>query len=344
MKIFIHGRDKMNWSIDNDRRHLEKALKRLGYPITQSPLSCQIFYNIWWNLIQHRLIRWYFKARKPECVLATVTNDLKYQRDDFFTISPYIDYWIYANSYQKSDLVNYGIKEDRLMYNPFYVDIETFKNLEWTKEDLALEFQIPYREIKNKIIIGSFQRDSLGNDLAKPKWQKNPDLLLEICSKLDSSQYLLLLSGPRRHYIVRQCRLRKIPYFYVGNDSMHATNRDDIILNNQSLVNINKLYNIVDICLITSKSEGGPKAVLESTLAETLVLSTRVGMAPDILDSRSLCDTTDEFINKIKELTNNTTKYKELSEVNYKRVCAINNLSSYTDRISSIIQTAVTEI
>ncbi len=339
MKIFIHGRDNRNWSIDNDRKHLETALSSLGYTTTNWPISGQIFYNVWWNLIDQSLVRMFLKIRKPFCVLATVTNDLEFQDQTFLKVSRYVDYWIYANSSQKSDLVKYGVAENRLLYCPFYVDTDVFKNLGQNRRQLAEDFAVPYTQLEQKTIIGSFQRDSLGNNLKQPKWQKNPDLLLDICSKLDSNRYLLLLAGPRRHYIVSQCKLRQIPFYYLGDDSVHSTNQDDLSINFQPLDNINKLYNLIDICLVTSKSEGGPKAVLESALAGTPVLSTPVGMATDILSPESLCENTDDFISKIQKISSDNTFAGELSEKNYQRVSKINNFESYTDRISKIMKT-----
>ena len=47
--------------------------------------------------------------------------------------------------------------------------------------------------------------------------------------------------------------------------------------------NMNKLYNLSDLYVVSSRSEGGPKAVLEAAFAGTMILSTGVGLAPDFL-------------------------------------------------------------
>ena len=51
---------------------------------------------------------------------------------------------------------------------------------------------------------------------------------------------------------------------------------------------VNKLYNILDLYLVTSRIEGGPQAILECALNKTPILSTDVGVASEILDPKSI--------------------------------------------------------
>ena len=51
---------------------------------------------------------------------------------------------------------------------------------------------------------------------------------------------------------------------------------------------VNKLYNILDLYLVTSRIEGGPQAILECALTKTPILSTDVGVASEILDRKSI--------------------------------------------------------
>jgi glycosyltransferase involved in cell wall biosynthesis len=53
---------------------------------------------------------------------------------------------------------------------------------------------------------------------------------------------------------------------------------------------INELYNCLDLYIITSKYEGGPRSIIECALTKTPVISTKVGIAPDFLDANSLFD------------------------------------------------------
>ena len=51
---------------------------------------------------------------------------------------------------------------------------------------------------------------------------------------------------------------------------------------------LNELYNILDLYIVTSRVEGGPQAILECAVSKTPIVSTDVGVASEILDSKSI--------------------------------------------------------
>jgi glycosyltransferase involved in cell wall biosynthesis len=51
----------------------------------------------------------------------------------------------------------------------------------------------------------------------------------------------------------------------------------------KNYVEIPKYYNVLDLYLVTSREEGGPKAVLEALATGIPIVSTKVGMAPEII-------------------------------------------------------------
>ena len=53
---------------------------------------------------------------------------------------------------------------------------------------------------------------------------------------------------------------------------------------------LNKLYNILDLYIVSSRIEGGPQAILECSITKTPILSTDVGVASEILHKNSLYD------------------------------------------------------
>ena len=81
------------------------------------------------------------------------------------------------------------------------------------------------------------------------------------------------MTGTRRQYVINKLNEAKIPFYYVE--------MADILL-------VNKLYNILDLYLVTSRIEGGPQAILECALTKTPILSTDVGVASEILDRKSI--------------------------------------------------------
>lgn len=166
---------------------------------------------------------------------------------------------------------------------PFFIDYGLFAgNIEETvtREELLQEFAIPEDVVQARMLIGSFQRDSLGKDLNVQKWQKNPEMLVRMLSFLPRERFLLLLAGPRRHYIRKRCRDLGIPHWFVGKE----TAGDDLAINTLPVEAIARLYRLVDVYAVTSASEGGPKAILECAASRTLCLSTDVGLALDYLD------------------------------------------------------------
>ena len=53
---------------------------------------------------------------------------------------------------------------------------------------------------------------------------------------------------------------------------------------------INDLYNCLDLYIVSSRFEGGPQSVVECGLTKTPIISTRVGIAEEILPAKSLFD------------------------------------------------------
>ena len=130
-------------------------------------------------------------------------------------------------------------------------------------------------------MIGSFQRDTEGSDLISPKLIKGPDIFLEIVNDifLHNKNLKVVLTGKRRNYLIENMKKKGIPfrYFEMVNSS-----------------HLNELYNILDLYLVTSRLEGGPQAILECGISKTPILSTDVGIAPEILSKKSIFNI-DEF-------------------------------------------------
>ena len=53
---------------------------------------------------------------------------------------------------------------------------------------------------------------------------------------------------------------------------------------------LNELYNLIDLYIVTSRIEGGPQAIVECGITKTPIISTDVGFATDILSSESIFD------------------------------------------------------
>jgi len=330
-KVYVLGKDNIGWSIDKDRKYTIKAIKSIdGYEIVDNIFKADIIYAIWWNQLlnwKFKLFNVFFKKR----IIACITNDLAHQQNEIKTILDKVGIFVYANSFQKEQLLELGVKEEQLFFNPFYVNERIFKKLYLSKYELVKKFDIDCEVIKDKFLIGSFQRDSLGKDLSKPKWQKNPDLLVEILDKLDRSRYLLVLAGPRRHYIINKCKEYKIPYIFIGDERYIKNNQDDLVANALNVEDMPYLYNLVDLYIVSSKSEGGPKAIPESVLCQTNIISTDVGFAKDLLDNKAIYKNSYEAVNLINNIIDNNIGFTH-------KVHKFYSFNNFKNRVENILK------
>jgi glycosyltransferase involved in cell wall biosynthesis len=165
-------------------------------------------------------------------------------------------------------LVELGIPEAKLATIPLGVDLARFfPPMVESRSNTRASLGIP----KNAICIGSFQKDGVGwDDGVEPKLVKGPDLFLQVVEKLSThyNNLLVLLTGPARGYVKQGLERLGVPYIHHFLSNYH-----DIV----------RYYQALDLYVITSRSEGGPKALLESWATSVPVVSTRVGMPADLI-------------------------------------------------------------
>jgi len=344
VKIKIIGKDGQGWSIDSDRYFNEKAINELNFKTVNCFFGANIVYSVWYSYIfRSKLVYFRLLKGKKKFVFA-ITNDIEDTKKSIGKYKKITDYWICANNKQKSYLLSENIDETTIFINPFYVDEKLFFNLDFSKKELAKKLKIKDATINNKFLIGSFQRDSTAKDLTKSKWHKNPELLIDILKNLDKNSYILLLAGPRRHFIIKECKKHDIPYFFIGNESYIDDVKDDIAVNNLSKKEVNLLYNIIDLYMVTSASEGGPKAIIEASLTKTPIVSTPVGFAPEMLIPDLICRQKDDFLHQINKIIQDKYYREKITKENYKKVSKINNCETYKQRIKQIIETIANDI
>jgi glycosyltransferase involved in cell wall biosynthesis len=331
-KVFVLGSDKIGWSVDKDREYTIKAIDNLcDYEVTKNIFSADIIFAVWCSsLLTFRFS--FFNIFFKKKIIAVITSDLDHQKGEAHKVAKLAKVFVYANSHQKKQLASIGVSLSNMFFNPFYVDESVFRKNDLNREELCNKLQLDIKLLKDRFLIGSFQRDSLGSDLTKPKWQKNPDLLVDIFKKLDSKKILLIIAGPRRHYLINLCRNFKIDYVFLGDKKYIDDGVDDLKINALSLEVMPYLYNLIDLYLVTSKSEGGPKAIPESILCETRVLSTDVGFARDLLDDEFIYSDVLDAVNKI----NNFLSIK-INE-NQSNISDYYTFSAFSNRISCILK------
>jgi len=139
-------------------------------------------------------------------------------------------------------------------------------------------------EKEAEILIGSFQKDSEGKT-NKPKLEKGPDIFLEVLTKLHKKHRLkVILTGYNRGYLIEGLESANIPFIYLNKVN-----------------NLNEIYDSIDWYFVTSRVEGGPQAVLEASYHKVKILSTDVGLAPEVLHPDCICQNVDEFVSKFEQ-------------------------------------------
>ena len=167
----------------------------------------------------------------------------------------------------------------------FWINEHNFYEIK-AKSELKLKYIIS----EGPIVIGSFQKDTEGKGNNKPKLTKGPDIFIDIVKDLKKSNrdILVVLTGWRRSYIIKQLEKFKIKYVYF-----------ELVETKQ----LNELYNCLDLYIVSSRVEGGPRAIMECALTKTPIISTRVGVSELILSPESIYDM-DNFISYKKAIPN----------------------------------------
>tara|TARA_B100000029_G_scaffold480646_1_gene528859 strand:+ start:23 stop:949 length:927 start_codon:yes stop_codon:yes gene_type:complete len=195
------------------------------------------------------------------------------EKENFYNLDQYVDEYHVISELTKEQLSKLTTK--KITSFPFWVNQNIWFEIN-NKEELRKSLNLS----TDDYLIGSFQRDTEGHDLVSPKLSKGPDVFVDIVKSIygRNKKLKVILAGKRRNYVINKLNEAGISYNYF---EMAPT---DVV---------NKLYNILDLYLVTSRVEGGPQAIMECALTKTPILSTRVGVAPEVLHPDSIYNVDD---------------------------------------------------
>lgn len=156
-----------------------------------------------------------------------------------------------------------------------------YKEFLWINDNIFYNMKNRKRKVREKynfskdsFLVGSFQKDTEGKSNL-PKLSKGPDIFISIVENMKKRQKNLevVLTGLRRDYVIAELEKRNIKYHY---------------FNMAQLSTLNELYCCLDVYIVSSRCEGGPRSIFEAGLTMTPIISTDVGIASDIMPRESL--------------------------------------------------------
>jgi glycosyltransferase involved in cell wall biosynthesis len=165
-------------------------------------------------------------------------------------------------------LLSWGVPREKVVRIPIGVDTRIFRA---PTEELRALARKRFELTPGRVIVGSFQKDGTGwgNGL-EPKHIKGPDIFVAAMAELKAQgvPVTAFLTGPARGYVMQALKQLDIPFVhtFIKNHAELAT-----------------CYHALDLYLVTSREEGGPMGLLESMASGVPVVSTYVGMAPDLI-------------------------------------------------------------
>jgi glycosyltransferase involved in cell wall biosynthesis len=275
-RLFVVG-DRGGWSVDEDATHLSATARRLGYEVgppgwarfggRQSVFLMSHFeaFQPRWLGSSHRLATAYLHGRPGTPGMPEFDDAFAALRRDAGRLAR-----IQVTHDEMYDLVlSAGVEPSRVFRIPIGIDLEHFplgdaEARARAREELGLP--------ADAFVAGSFQKDGVGWDEGlEPKLIKGPDVLVAALERLSAQapELAVLLTGPARGYVRRELERLGIPYRHVV-----AGSRAELA----------RAYHALDVYLVASRQEGGPKGVLESMATGVPLVTTRVGQAADLVE------------------------------------------------------------
>jgi glycosyltransferase involved in cell wall biosynthesis len=274
-RLFVVG-DEFGWSIDDDARRLTATARRLGYNV--APAAWARF-----TREQGVFLHDHFGALRPRWLESSHRLGFAYfhgrpgtpgfpEFDDAFAQlrrhAGRVDRVQVTHAEMHELVEGAGVDAAKVFRIPIGVEVDRFPLVDPNlRAEARAELGLP----ATAFVVGSFQKDGVGRGAGlRPKWIKGPDILVAVLERLKESipELFVLLTGPARGYVRRDLERIGIPYEHALLDSL-----DELAV----------AYHALDVYLVTSRQEGGPKATFEAAAAGVPLVTTRVGQAQEVL-------------------------------------------------------------
>ena len=261
MKVYI-PKVKESWIIDRIRKewygHSDKISTKFIF------FSNVIWINAPWAW--SKVNKYYLDNKIVVCTIHHIEKDKNLKK--FYELDKFVNYY-HAPSLKTFNQLKL-LTDKKIFHIPYWVNDNNFFYID-EKNKLRDKYSIG----ENDWLVGSFQRDTEGSDLKSPKLIKGPDIFIKNVLNLyeNNKDLKVILTGKRRQYVIENLKKHDIPFAYFE------------MVNSKEL---NELYNILNLYIVSSRIEGGPQAILECAITKTPIVSTDVGLAKEILHESSI--------------------------------------------------------
>lgn len=268
--------DTPTWSIGHDMLELACIAKQLGVK-TGHPIAAihghkqsvfignhfDLLLSDRWFRTNHRLATAYFHGKPGQGVpeFDRCFEMLQKRHEQVHRIQ------VSCQS-MRQVVLDSGIDPEKVHLIPIGINLVYFsQQTEESRISARKRFGVP----QGAYVVGSFQKDGNGwGEGVEPKLIKGPDVFIESMRilKKNIDPLVVLLSGPARGYVKAGLEKIGVPYVH------HMM---------KEYADIGDMYQALDVYVVASREEGGPKSVLESMASGIPLVSTRVGQANDIV-------------------------------------------------------------
>jgi glycosyltransferase involved in cell wall biosynthesis len=277
-RLFVE-QEAAQWVLSYEARQLERTATALGIRLGPSAWAKGVSEQSIFHLSQFTLLLYDFEKRGNRLGFAYFhgrpgTPDMP-EFDACFDAMRRrhgeIDRVQVTNREMEELVLETGMAPEKVHLIPIGIDVETFplRSPAGIASARSL-FELP----ESAFVVGSFQKDGVGwGEGLEPKLIKGPDVLLAVAERLKERipEIVFLLTGPSRGFVKTGLERLGIPYRHVVLRDVDAVAR---------------AYEAIDVCIVASRDEGGPRAVLEAMATGVPLVTTRVGQAADLVRHR----------------------------------------------------------
>lgn len=274
-RIFMAS-DTPDWVISGEMREIGAIVRKQGRRLAPSwflPFTdrqCVFFGSHFDLLLQDKWFNTSFRFATAYFHGRPGTGNLEFDKcfDNLKKYRDRISCIQVSHSAMRDVVLDSGIAPEKVFLIPIGINLKYFiPQTPDLKKELRANLGIP----QDAVIIGSFQKDGVGwGEGLEPKLVKGPDVFLKVIGLLKHriTNIFILLSGPARGYVKAGLENLHVPYKHIYLSSYN---------------NVCRLYNALDVYIVSSREEGGPRAILESMASGVPFVTTRVGQAVDLV-------------------------------------------------------------